>query len=104
MFKFVLGDEQFRFRFKAGYQVWDGLGFYLTFLQALRMRDSAAITLEKLLVLVRRSEMRLERGLTGSFTTQLIFVSGSEDERMVAHFLIGQELFGWERKLPWSQK
>ena len=57
----------------------------MKFLQALRVRDSAVITLEMLGALVRRSEMRLERGLTGSLTTRLIIVRGSEDDRKDEH-------------------
>ena len=44
--------------------------------------------------MVRRSEMRLERGLTGSLTVRLIVVRGSENGRKDTHFLIDQELSG----------
>ena len=46
-------------------QVWDGLGFCLKFLQAFRRSNNAEITLVKLRALIRRSEMRTKRGLTG---------------------------------------
>ena len=62
------------------------------------MKDRAENTLKRLWVLVRRSEMRLVRGLTGSVITCLIVV------RKDAHFLIVQECSDWERKILWSQK
>ena len=47
----------------------DGLGLCLKFQQAFRRSDNAEITLVKLLALIRRSEMRTERGWTSSSIT-----------------------------------
>ena len=81
-------------------QVWDGLGFCLKFLQAFRRSDNAEITLAKTQALIRRSLMRTERGWTGSSITRLLVARGGEDDKKDAHFLTGQELTGWGRKLP----
>ena len=70
------------------------MGFCLKFLLALRMRDRAAITLEKLWALVKRLVIRLVRGLTGSVTILLIVVSEDEDNKKDTHIFVGQESSG----------
>ena len=85
-------------------QVWEGLGFCLKFMQLFRMRDRAPITLESLWAWVKRSVMRLARGLAGWVVILLMFVSGSGDVRWDTHFLMGNESSGWMRKLLCNQK
>ena len=115
VFKFVLGNECFRIRFKTGYdgwrdkdlmefQIWDGLPFCFKFLLPLKMKDRAAITLERLCARTCSSVMRVARGLAGWAMILLMVFSGSGDNKRNAHFLMGQESSGWMRKLPCSQK
>ena len=105
VFKLVLGNEHLGIRLEAGYDGGKdggsdggpgggGLGFCLKFLLALRMRDRAAITLEKLWALVKRLVIRLVRGLTGSVTILLIVVSEDEDNKKDTHIFVGQESSG----------
>ena len=48
--------------------------------------------------------MRLVKGLTGSVIKRLTIIIGGEDDRKDAHFLIGQECLGLEKKTPMEQE
>ena len=108
MLELVLSDERLRVRFEAGYDGGRNGGsdagpslrrmrVLLKFLQALRRRDRAAITLERLGELVRRLEIRLVRGLTGSAITRLTVVSGGQEGNT---FLDWSRMFGFGEIIP----
>ena len=116
MLKLVLGDEHLRVRFEAGYDggrnEGSGAGPSLRRMgvpfevsagleeegQGCNHHRGAAGVGEKI---GDEVDERFDRFSNNMFNC---CYRCEEDDRKDAHFLIGQECSGFERKLPWSQK